>query len=313
MPTNVIPDGEAFVFGPLRLHGALQRIDATDEQDVAEHRILKRDGAILEGMGWKSNRYEAVCVFVGDSFRGDVLRMRNQIRRKSQDVLVHPLYGSLTARCTRIVGALNIPAEANAATITLSFIQAGIDPNQIAQAGQTVAAKSQALSSSVGDMITLASFYSSTAAAGAVGSLATEGYAYAAAALDVLQSGTPDPSLGLQIVTIESQALASIAAIQADPFSTTDVDRFDALASCDLVYAAALDLQDAVNQVRPQVVPYIVPAPCSYLSLLNSLYGSSALDREGEFATYNPDILDPSYIPAGTVVYVSAPPPAPGP
>jgi prophage DNA circulation protein len=308
MPTNVIPGGEAFVFGPLQLHGNLQQLHATEEQDVAVHRVLKRDGAILEGMGWQANRYEATCVFAGPNFRADVVAMRNQIRLKSEDVIVHPLYGRFTARCNRITGALNIPVECNSTTITLSFIEAGIDPNQTATIAQTVASKSQSLTASAGNLVTLAAFYTSTAASGAVASLVSSANAYAAAASYAVQSGVPDPSLGTQVAIIETQAMAVIAAISSDPFAALDVDRFDALAAADLVYAATIDVQDALSRLRPQLVPYTVPAGCSYLSLLNTIYGTDALDREAEFAMFNPGIINPALIPAGTVVNLPAPP-----
>lgn len=308
MPTNAIPGGEAFIFGPLQLHGNLQQMNAADEQDVAVHRVLKRDGAILEGMGWQANRYEATCVFVGPNFRQDVVNVRNQIRQKSQDVIVHPLFGRFTARCNKITGALNIPVEANSLTLTLSFIEAGIDPNQTATIAQTVASKTQALNASAADFVLFAAPYTSSAAVAASALLATSANDYATAALYAVQSGGADPSLALRVNTIEAQALAAIAAIQGDDADELDVDRFDALAAADLVYAAALDVQDALARLRPQIVPYTVPAGCSYLVLLNSIYGSAALDRESEFALYNPGVLNPAYIPAGAVVYLAAAP-----
>ena len=307
MAENVIPGAEAFSFGSLSLHGNLQTVSDTDEQEVAEHRVLKRDGAILEPMGWRARRYEAKLMFVGPNFRADVQKIRDAIRRKSEDVLVHPLHGRMTARCTKITGALNIPAEVNAAPVTLTFVESGIDPNQTATLSQSGAAKSQALTSQAADFEALAALYLSAGAVTANAALVAGAGTYAADALYAARSGVPNSALAAQVTAIEGQAVVAIVAIQADPAQTLDVDRFDALGAADLVYAAALDLQDALGQLRPAVVATKVPGPQSYLALLGTLYGDQALDREAEFALYNPGITTPHLIPAGTVVYLPQP------
>jgi prophage DNA circulation protein len=307
MPTNVIPGAQTFSFGSLVLHGNLQQISAVDEQDIAVHRPLKRNGAIVEGLGWSANRYEAVVMFVGQNFRQDVVNLRNTIRKQSEDVLVHPLYGRFKARCHRISGALNIPAEVNAIAITLSFVEAGLDPNQIAVFSQTAIAKSQVLTANATFLQSVASLYTGAAAVAAVANLVASAVSYATAAVYAVQAGYADPSLLTQVGTIEAQTLTVLAAIQADPAKTLDIDRWDALSAAELVWSAAWDVQDSLALLRPQLVPVVVPQYCSYLTLLNSLYGTTALDREADFFLYNPGITTPHLIPSGTVVYLPQP------
>jgi prophage DNA circulation protein len=303
MPTNVIPNGETFSFGSLTLHGNLQQLSDSDEQDVAIHRPLKRDGAIVEGMGWNARRFEATVFFVGQNFRAEVVKLRDAIRKKSLDILIHPLHGRVTARCVKIAGALNIPVEANSTTLTLSFVESGIDPKSDVAYGQLPAAKSQALLSSIDDLTTAAALYTSaTAAVNNVSAVATD---YAEAALDVVQSGTPDPSLPVRLGAIESACAAAIVAIRADEAATEDVDRFDAITAADLVYAAALELADAVAANQAPTMTYTVPAPTSYLSIACILYGVDGLARADEILANNPQVTTPHLIPQGTVLTVA--------
>lgn len=304
MPANVIPNGEAFAFGALALHGSLQQATDTDEQRVAEHEILKRNGAILEGMGWKARRFEAKCVFVGAGFRAEVERLRSAIRKKSEDDLTHPLYGRIKARCTRIVGALSIPAAANAAEVTLSFIEAGIDPNENAIQSQSVGKATQALALTAADVLAYATVYASAAAS--IESLSALAAEYAAAVAFAAQSGTPDPTQTSALGGIEAAALTSIEAVQADDAATHDADRFDAVTAIELVYSAAIEATAALDALRPPLVRHVIGAPMSYLAFMATLYGSQALDREAEFALYNPSINTPHMLPAGAVVYMPA-------
>jgi len=304
MATNVIPNAEAFSFGSLTLHGNLQQLGDSDEQDIATHRPLKRNGAIIEGMGWNARRFEATCVYVGDNFRADVVNHRDAIRRKSQDVMVHPLYGRVVARCIRISGSLNIPAEANSTNVTYTFVEAGIDPKQEAVYAQLTTAKSQALSAALDDLETALAIYTATAAA------FDDLFVVATAFADAAQTVADDPSsvLRMGLLTMPDQVAARaailIAEIQADPAATEDVDRFDAMAATDLVYAAALELSDAIAQSGPVLIEYTVPATASYLSIAAALYGADGLGKADAMLSLNPEVTTPHLIPAGTVLTV---------
>lgn len=305
MPTNVIPNGEAFSFGSLKLHGNLQQISDSDDQDVAVHRPLKRDGAYVEGMGWNARRFEAAVTFVGDNFRAEIVDLRDAIRKKSLDILIHPLYGRVTARCVKIAGTLNIPSEANSQTVTLSFIESGIDPAQDLVYSQLATAKAQTVTAAVDEFQTLAALY--TSAAGAALDLATVATSYAEGAIAALEQNSPDPSLSLQLGQIETAALAAIVAITADPAATEDVDRFDALSAADLVYAAALELAASIDSGKVPPLTYTVPATTSYLAIACTLYGADGLGRADELLSLNPWIIAPHLIPAGSVLTVARP------
>ena len=298
--TNIIPGAESFSFCGGDLHGNLQRLDDTESQDLVEHRPLKRDGAILESMGWQARRYLATVAFVGPSFRADVVALRKKIREQPEGVLVHPIYGSLRARCEKIEGALNIAEAADATDLKLTFAEQGLDQNQLIVATQAVAAKAAALSSQAADLVTWAVMYA--LAAPSIASLAALAEAYSEAALASARLGTPDPSLANQVDAIEREAEAAIAAITADPAASLDVDRWDALAAADLLYAAALDLDAALATQRPALVPYTVPSPIGLLPLSTQFYGTDGLDRSDEVLRNNPDVVTPHLIDAGTVL-----------
>ncbi len=304
MPTNVIPNGDAFSFGSLTLHGNLQQINDTDDQDVAIHRPLKRDGAIVEGMGWNARRFEASVVFVGLNFRADVVRVRDAIRKKSQDVLVHPIHGRVTARCIKIAGGLNIPSEVNSTNLTLSFVEAGIDPKSDAVYAQLAPAKAQALTVSIDDFTTAAALYES--AAGHVADLVSVATDYGEAALAVVQGDIPNPALPGLLGSIQASTESVIAAIQADSAADEDVDRFDAITAADLVYAAALELSEAVAANQTPPMQYTVPAAASYLAVASTLYGVDGLARADELLSLNPQVTTPHMIPQGTVLTVAA-------
>lgn len=302
MPTNVIPNGEIYSFGGRDLHGQLQEMSDTDEQDIAVHRPLKRDGAIVEGMGWNARRFSAKHEFVGNDFRTQVVDLRTFLRSNSTGMLVHPLYGRFNARCTKIEGALNIPQEANGTSITLVFIEDAIDPQSDAVDSQGVASKSQALSSQADVFETLSAIYESVAAVSATIALVAEAASFAAAALDVLTLGVSDPSLPLYVASIETNAIAAIAAISVDPAAESDPDRWDALAAADLVYASALDLAAAIASTGPNLSPYVVPVDMGYLAINAIFFGVDALDHDDEFLQNNPSIVTPHLIPTGTVL-----------
>lgn len=305
MATNVVPGAESFAFGSLALHGNLQVINDTDELDLALHRILKSDGVIDEPMGWNGRRFQAQVAFVGPNFRADAQRVRDAIHKNSRDTLVHPLFGRITARCNRIAGALNIPAEANSTTLTLDFVESGINPASVLQISQTVTAKSQALTASADDMTAAVAIYASVVDTASLLSSAADGFA--SDAVFASQQNIPNPSFDSQVIGIEAAALATIAAIQADPAATEDVDRFDAMTAADLVYAAALDLADALAAGRPAVVTYTVPSATSYLAVSCTLYGADGLARADEILANNPWLVDPNLIASGSVLTVSQP------
>lgn len=299
---NVIPGAEVFRFGSTVLHGAMQQVQGTDEQQIAAHRVLKRDGAILEGMGWQARVFETACVFVGDNFRADLNKVRDAIRKDSEDVLVHPLHGSVKVRCSRISSSLDLPSAVNAASLAMTFIEAGLDANQLAQQAPSVAQRSQDLSDAAAALDTAVAIYGAATMAQAV---ALEGLAatYAAAGLAAMETASADPSLGLQALGIEASTAATITAMLADPAVALDVDRWDAISTAQLVWSAAWAMQEAIGQLRPPLVPLVVPQAIGYLPLLCSLYGTDALDREADFELWNPGI-PPHLIPAGTVVYL---------
>jgi len=296
MADNVVPGAEAFSFRGLSLHGALQQISDIDEQDVAEHRILKRNGSILEGMGWKARRFTARLAFVGPRFRAAVEDLRNQMRRESEGVLVHPLHGTLLARCTRIEGALNIPDGANGADVTLSFIEQGVDRQP---RGSSVPSAAQALNAAAADFATLAAIFDAVTTSLAVASVVESAAALALAATDQVTLGTPGAPVGGLVVGVETQVMGAIAALQADPAADSDVDRWDAMAAADLVYAAALEVEAALASTRKPFVRYVTPGPTSYLAVAQVFYGGAGLDRADEILVNNPEIVDPHSIPGG--------------
>jgi len=306
MAENVVPGAESFRFGALDLHGGLQQIGDTDDQQVAEHRVLKRDGAILEGMGWAARRFQADVVFVGPDVRAQVVKVRTAIRKKSEDLLVHPFHGRIRARCTRIAGTLNIPEASNTATLSLTFVESGIDPDQTAVASQGITEKAQALTALAADFETLAALFDGADAAAATAALVAGAESYAAAAMDTAQFGTPDPGLSVQLENMEQLAVAAIDAIQSDPAAELDVDRFEALAAADLVYAAAIEVDDALASMRPSIVTYQLPAACSLVTLATQFYGDDGLDRMDEILANNPDLTSPHVIAVGTMLRLAA-------
>lgn len=308
MATNVIPGGEIFSFTVggrvLELHGQLQQLQSTDEQDVATHRIIKRDGAIKEGMGWRDRTFTAQLYFVGPNFRAELTAVHAAIRANSEGILNHPIYGRVTARCTKFEDTLDVVAAANGAAVQVRFEETGLDASVMASPSQGVPAKAQALSAAYEALVAAADYFS--AAVAAVLELGGLVQAFAGATMDAA-AGTPDPSLPAQLDAIGSATSATIDAIQSDPVADEDVDRFEAVSAAELVYAAAIDLSDALAASRPAPMLYTVPAPISYLMLAAQFYGAEGLTRADEILVNNPQVSTPHLIPAGTVLVMAAP------
>lgn len=304
MPKNIIPGAEVFTFRTRTLHGALQRLGSVDELDHARHRLLKRNGAIIEPMGWKEGTYQATCVFVGEAFRAEVEQIRREIREDSAGVLVHPLYGRVRCRCVKITGDLDVPTAANSATLTLDFVEDEIDAKQTATASQGVAAKAAQLELDALDLVIFAATF--VGSVSSLESLQASAETFAANALAAVSTETLSGILATQLGDVQAKADDAMDALRADDAVEDDVDRFDAISQCEMVYASALDLADAVAEARPAAEEYTVPGPTSAFSLLQQFYGRAALDRLDEFLNNNPDVTTPHLIPTGTVVTMAA-------
>lgn len=305
MATNVIPGAETFSFRGIDLHGHLQQLRSSDEQDIATQRVIKRDGAIKEGMGWKDRKFTATLCYVGPTFRAEVTALHAAIRVESEGILNHPIYGRVTARCARFDDDLDVVGASNSTTVTLEFVEAGLDASVLSVAAQGVPAKSQSVLDANASATVFSSVYASAAAS--ISTLTAGSAVYSAAVLVAVQSGNQDASLSSVLAQVGVNSAAAIAAIQADLAASLDVDRFDAIAACDLVYATCLDLSDALVDSRPPANLYIVPAPVSFLVLSGQFYGVDGLTRAEELLLNNPSITTPHAIPAGTVLVMAAP------
>lgn len=309
MPTSVIPNSEIFSFtvggNKLELHGNLQQLQSTDEQDIATQRIIKRDGALQEGMGWRDRKFVATLCYLGPNARADVTALHAAIRVNSEGQLNHPTYGSVPARCQKFDETIDVVQASNVITVTLRLVEAGLDASVQSAAAQGVPAKAQAVTDATANLQVYAALFKTAAVA--IATLITDALNYSTSTLGAVQTGSAAPALSSLLDLARSDAEATDAAVQADPAAAVDVDRFDALTAVNAVYSACLDLSDALAAARPPARLFTVPAPVSVLLLAAQFYGKDGLSRVDEILLANPQVATPHLIPAGTVLTMASP------
>ena len=146
--------------GALSLAGALEFWEDEHPEDVAEARILKRDGAVQDPMGSGARRFALHCIYYGGQVPEQAGDTRTAYQRyrdcatffrdNKRGVLIHMQLGRVNVAYRGISRATSRPGqEGDAVLFTITFAEDGVDQdleqNPAAAKAQQTNASAQAL------------------------------------------------------------------------------------------------------------------------------------------------------------------------
>lgn len=296
MAKPVLPDAETFEFVTslgkrLDLHGALVGWSDRLAMGLAEHQILKRDGAIHQNMGAKPRTFSFVCVLLGKDLTTRYKALLDTLEEDPTGTLIHPRFGSLPAVCRDISAGERPADELNTIRFTLEFVQTGLRSVEKPNAEALAAAAMETMAGLMSDP-------SPRALSNPIANLQASTLAYQQKVNQFAQGQVPISELGQVLQTIHAR-MSELRAVANFPY------RIKAQAA--LVFSNILASYNAAVSSRPPVVSFLLPGGMSIHRLCASLYGGKhAKAMVQELMNLN-RIPNPYHIPAGTTLLLSDP------
>ena len=300
MSKNYLVDSFELEYEGLALHARYQSSHDNINQRLAAHEFVKVDGAYQEFMGSGADGYTFGLVFVGATWRKDVVAAIAHFKKYPKGLLVHPVHGRKRVGWKSMSTAVEVPGAINAATMQVEFVEDNLDP----AAGQpTTGAPDAAAISDQTDQLTTASSGFSAATVAIVAGYVSAATAYATSALDVLAGGLPDPTMPAQLASVASAATATLAAFAGDAAALYTLATVRTLAI--QVYASALSLDAATAKQQPLIETVTIGAAVSLARLCSDRYGSQASVMRDLVLRTN-RIPTPALMPVGLVLLMPA-------
>lgn len=311
----------------LLLGDTVERLDHDHSERLAQFEYLKRDGAEQEPMGANASRLSYKIVLMGEApltsggapmsagarYQALVTAQRSQPR----GLLVDPRLGRWQVGW-RSIRASEEPSRAvDCIEATLEFVEDQIDqalaietqPTPQQRANQTVSAYSIVVAASV------AGFGSSASPAMRAVSITAQDLgrvtaAFVNAALLSVQNQGVDPALRAQLDNIRTAREAYFAALDDSLAYSLDnpVSLVPLRHGAYMTETAAIELLNAIDNLKPQIFEFVTPSEMTLLSVLVRVYGSDAQSHREEAERLNP-FLGPLRIPPGTSIKLVSPTP----
>lgn len=301
-------DLERFTFGGIDLSLRATSWSDSRRQRLVVHEVLKRPGGRIENMERAPVRLKGALVFTGPSRVDNVRAFRALLDENPKRLLVHPLWGQVPAACFGWDAAtVDYAKAAKGAAIEIpgvEFIEDQFDAQQQDPETPSVNAGAQAVDAAVQDLQAATTSYNVTTQA-KVATLVADVVAFSDAAV-AAASGTQDSSLPTLLANVAGSTGNLLEQILADPSVASDASRYEALATAEMVNAAALDLADAVIAAQPPAIEVVMAGDTVLAVFCSSRYGAElALARAEQIRALNPG-LNPSRILAGTRLTIPA-------
>lgn len=316
---NLLTDTKEFRFKSIALAGFLVSWNDALAERVAEHNYLKRDGAEQELMGSAAARFTMRLCFLGEKWADEYRKLVAEVRKDPRGLLVHPVLGEIQVVCLGITGDVNPSQALDTIEITISFAEDALDKNFSTDAQQTPATKASeaddsatAVTAAVGALAAVSTIAGPPVNASV--SLAIEAKAaaltsavttYTAAALQASLAAAPDLTLDQRLADVATATDALLETLLDDD-TRHDCNKYEALATAELVYSDCLELHDSIAALRPFIISYTVPSKTTLATVISTLYTSDAEQHAAEIGLLN-RIPNPAAIPGGTVLRVVAP------
>lgn len=320
MPASVLqgPDALEFQFKDIVLHGFCEGWEDEIPINLASYTYLKRDGGEQEPMGAGTKRFRFRCVYVGPDCGQQYQNLAASIQQEPRGPLVHPRLGRFNVACSGIRGTENVVTAIDVIEFTIEFLENQLDqgngnPNQAgaqlraSQVTEALNSATEAVAKITNNRIANAVYAAATAAMVTFQDWAEQ---FRLAALDAAQTNSPDVALSKLLANVLQKRNLALAAVTATlPYTLQpEVSLTDARTSIYIAYAACLQLYQSVQDQKPAVVDFTVPATMSLNQVLVRLYGAQAQANKVNLKVLN-RIPTPYAIPGGTVLRVTVPVP----
>lgn len=304
MAENALTGSHIAAFKGIELHKNLSVFVDSRGPRVVVHEFPFRDGAKVETLGRRPHRTDWTVTFTGPKWKDDFLELARSIDDAPGGLLVHPIYGQMQVVCQGFDRAtVNVVEATNTIVVPLTFIEDQLDVGLDEQA--TTASVKQDTDVAIEEFNTAAEPYTSTTAVAAVASFSSLATTFAAAALASAQNQTADASLFAQIEGLSAQLGATQAALQADPVAAQSVAQvYDVLAASEVVLSQCMALSDQISLETVSFERYVVQGRTSITIVAQRLYGNAAINYIDQLLALNPHVVDPTNIPAGTILLV---------
>lgn len=329
MADPYIQDAKPFQYLPvnsrdrLELMGALESWEDDLPEDVAEHRILKRDGALQEPMGSGAGRFSFRCIYYGGQIpeqQGDTRsayaryrELATFLRRNKRGHIIHPQLGKASVAYRGVSQASRPGTEGDAVIFTLLFAEDQLD--RVFQVNETPGALGQ---QAAGDAAALQAQLDAKAASSAqwkatlaevvtrVGTFYTLVSSFvdtAVAAANVIQQ---DPSLLSALGAVLGASRSLVSDMQIAGLVGVDLYPYTTLTRSTV--AGCVNLYNAVSEAKARVERAEVRQTTNVQAFAADKYGGErARDKVQEILQLNPGLRNPAVIPAGTWLFVSVP------
>lgn len=328
MADTIFTGSKVAAFKGIEFHKYLMGLSDSRPYRRAEHPFPKRDGARQERMGRAAFTTTWRLAYIGKTAIDDLKKLAASLDDDPTGSLVHPIWGQMQAFCDGMDPAVWDPSSGvDTIEFTLVFHEDQLDAKTAtSNSTQGPAAKSQQAQASAADYTVAAAALAGAVPVGALGPVTSAGAvaaaaatSYALAAASSALNVTPDNSLEGQLAqlvagvasteaALEVAITATLAAIPAGaPAPGRASIGYPVIAAGELMYAAALALQEAVIADRPARIQYTVGGTISLVALCAQLYGGQdALARYDEIMALN-RIPNPAALAAGTLLTLTTP------
>lgn len=296
MAKPVLTNAENFEFTTssgvvLELYGTLESWQTDVKPSLAEHKILKRAGALHQQTGTEPRRWSYSCAIIGADVTARLGRLVAVVEDDPFGRLVDPRLGAVSAVCEG-VSASESPGDAlDSISFTIKFTEDGLRdaprPTPSARAQQARSLGAQVAAES-------ASGSAAVSQAGAAVSQRATGFLFAISQAEAGAGTILDVDASLSALATSRLALDALDAPQAAR---------DAAAR---TLAVALAARNSFLEGRPALVLRRLDQATSLSALAQRLYGGRALAAEAEIRRLN-RIARPWSIPAGTELLLSDP------
>lgn len=297
MAKAILQDAETFEFVTslgkrLDLHGALVSWSDKLSLGLAEHQILKRDGAIHQNLGAKPRIFAFACVMLGKNLSERYKNVSDALEEDPTGTLIHPRFGSLPAICRDFSAAEKPADELNTIRFTIEFAKTGLRSTEKPSPSSLAAAAIDALSNVETPAFVIPEVKAT------IGNIQTTTLVYQQKMNNFVQGQASILELSQVLGTI-GNAVEKLRSFAQLPYSLK--------AQAALVFSQALAAFNAAQSNRPPLVSFLVPGGMSIQRLCASLYGGKhAKTMVKEILALN-RIPNPYHLPAGVKLLLSDP------
>lgn len=260
----------------LPLDGVLKNWSDDLGQDIAEHKILKRAGAIHQVPGNPPPGFVFECVLLGVDVTDRYQRIKDALEASPLCQIVHPRFGQMRAVCKGVKGKEDPGSEIDVIYLTLTFSQSGLRPVQALSAQGQATAAAQTLTALVATVTVRA-----LPALPAVASQVAYVDVFAEQLAALAGGAAVVPTLQAALAQVQAQAEQVVGIIGQNPVL------YDMVSLARLSAGQCLAAYNIAVQNRPPVVTRTVRGAMGLGRFCQILYGALAREVQPEIELLN--------------------------